>query len=235
MRRSSQALWAAIACAVVAAPAAAHGIGGTDAAFVEAQQGPAVAAFAYLGAKHMLTGYDHLLFLLGIVFWLRRARDVAVYVTLFALGHSLTLIIGVVRDLGVDEHLVDALIGASVVWKAFDNLGGSRWVFGWQPDNRIPVFGFGLIHGLGLATKLQALGLGGPGLVTNLVAFNVGVEIGQVFALLCVFSLLALLQRAGLGGLAASRSCRVGINAAMMVCGFLLVALHAASSLFAGG
>src|SRR5436190_9713793 len=169
--------------AAVAGAASAHNIGGTDAVFVAATKGPDPIAFLYLGAKHMVTGYDHLLFLVGVIFFLFRLRQVALYVTLFSLGHSITLLCGVLLQLRVDPHLVDAVIGLSVAWKAFDNLGGFRTLTGFQPDNRLIVFGFGLVHGFGLATKLQALRLNPNGLVVNLVSFNVGVEIGQIVAL----------------------------------------------------
>src|SRR5436190_20227624 len=145
--------------AAVAGAASAHNIGGTDAAFVAATRGADPLPFLYLGAKHMVTGYDHLLFLLGVIFFLYRFRQIALYVTLFSIGHSITLLAGVLLGLHVDAHLVDAVIGVSVVWKAFDNLGGFKSLFGVQPDNRPIVLGFGLVHGFGLATKLQALNL----------------------------------------------------------------------------
>ncbi|MFN9926713.1 MAG: HupE/UreJ family protein [Phenylobacterium sp.] len=168
---------------LIAAPAAAHGIGGKDAAFVAATNGPDVIPFLYLGAKHMVTGYDHLLFILGVIFFLYRMKDVALYVTLFSVGHSLTLLAGVLGRIEVNPYLVDAIIGLSVAYKAFDNLGGFRTLFGVQPDPRTATFGFGLIHGFGLATKLQALELPANGLIINMLSFNVGVEIGQMVAL----------------------------------------------------
>ncbi len=181
MRTSHYAL-AALAFALIAPPALAHAIGGTDAAFVAATRGPDPLPFMYLGAKHMVTGYDHLLFLVGVIFFLYRLKDVLLYVTLFSLGHSTTLLLGVLFDFGVSSHLVDMVIGLSVSYKAFENLGGFRKI-GFEIDNRIAVGGFGLVHGLGLATKLQALGLNQEGLVVNLVSFNIGVEIGQLIAL----------------------------------------------------
>src|SRR5262245_41008056 len=163
--------------------AAAHGIGGKDASFVAATRGPDILPFMYLGAKHMVTGYDHLLFILGVIFFLYRMRDVVIYVTLFSLGHSITLLAGVLFRLDVNAYLVDAIIGLSVVYKAFDNLGGFKSVFGVQPNNKIAVASFGLIHGFGLATKLQELRLKGDGLVANMIGFNIGVEIGQLIVL----------------------------------------------------
>ena len=187
--RQHHFLFALLAFSLIAPPVFAHAIGGRDAAFVQATVGADPFPFLYLGAKHMVTGYDHLLFLLGVIFFLYRMKDILLYVTLFSLGHSTTLILGVLFDLGVSSHLVDMVIGLSVCWKAFDNLGGFARL-GWQPDNRIIVGGFGLIHGLGLATKLQALGLNKQGLLENLIAFNIGVEIGQVIALSLILSLI---------------------------------------------
>jgi hypothetical protein len=221
------AAWALVLAGAIALQASAHGIGGSDATFVAEQRGPAIFPFMYLGAKHMVTGYDHLLFLAGVLFWLRRLRDVAVYVTLFALGHSLTLMGGVLLDVSLDEHLVDAAIGFSVAWKAFDNLGGSKLLLGWQPDNRLPVFGFGLVHGFGLATKLQALGLHREGLVANLVAFNVGVEIGQALALAGFIAVITVLR-----GQHGAWRVAVPANAALMLAGFLLTGLQLSRFLF---
>jgi len=161
----------------------AHGVTGSDADFLKTASGPHIGPFLYLGAKHMVTGYDHLLFLFGVIFFLYRLRDVAVYVTCFAAGHSLTLLGGVLSGLHVNPYLVDALIGFSVVYKAFDNLDGFRTLFHWEPNPKAAVFAFGLIHGFGLATKLQDFALSSKGLITNMISFNVGVELGQLIAL----------------------------------------------------
>lgn len=192
MRFSNSALLVCLVATAALAPSAlAHAIGGTDAAFVAATRGPDPFPFLYLGAKHMVTGYDHLLFLAGVIFFLYRLRDVLLYVTLFSIGHSTTLLLGVLLDLNVSAHLVDAVIGLSVSYKAFENLGGFRRL-GFQPDTRVAVGAFGLVHGLGLATKLQALGLNPDGLVVNLVSFNVGVEIGQLVALSIILAAMTL-------------------------------------------
>jgi hypothetical protein len=177
---------------MAAGPALAHGIGGKDAAFVAATTAPDVIPFLYLGAKHMVTGYDHLLFILGVIFFLYRMKDVALYVTLFSVGHSLTLLAGVLGRIEVNPYLVDAVIGLSVAYKAFDNLGGFRTLFGVQPNPRAATFGFGLIHGFGLATKLQALELPPNGLIINMLSFNVGVEIGQMIALTFMLALIMI-------------------------------------------
>lgn len=139
--------------------------------------------YMYLGAKHMVTGYDHLLFLCGVIFFLYRMKDVGLYVTLFALGHSTTLLLGVLGGWHINAYLVDAIIGLSIVYRAFDNLGGFRTVFGGQPNKKAAVLIFGFVHGLGLATKLQDFALSADGLLPNMVAFNVGVELGQLLAL----------------------------------------------------
>lgn len=173
-------------------PLAAHTIAGSDANFVEAINGPAIFPFIYLGAKHMVTGYDHLLFLLGVIFFLYRPRHVVQYVTLFAVGHSITLLFGVLANLQVNAYFIDAIIGLSIVYKAFENMDGFKRVLGFEPNTRIAVFIFGLFHGLGLATKLQEFNLSPNGLVTNIISFNVGVEIGQILALSAVFILLSV-------------------------------------------
>src|SRR5262245_60595505 len=163
--------------------ASAHNVSKRDATFVQANNGRAIAPFLYLGAKHMVTGYDHLLFLVGVIFFLYRLRDVVQYVSLFTVGHSITLLAGVLGGIHANSYIVDAIIGFSVVYKAFDNMDGFKRFFGFQPNTRLAVLIFGLFHGFGLATKLQEFALAKDGLVTNIVSFNVGVEIGQVVAL----------------------------------------------------
>ena len=185
-----------LATLAIAAPALAHNISGKDAAFVASSAGAHIGPFLYLGAKHMVTGYDHLLFILGVVFFLYRLKHVALYVTMFSLGHSITLIAGVLSGFHINPYLIDAVIGLSVVYKAFDNLDGFRTLFGVQPDTRLVVLVFGLFHGMGLATKLQELQLSHRGLLANLVSFNVGVEIGQLIALSLMLGLMLLWRRA---------------------------------------
>lgn len=182
---------AAIAAAIASAPAiaAAHPMSGSNAGFVQLTDGPAIAPFLYLGAKHMVTGYDHLLFLVGVIFFLYRLKDVVLYVSLFTLGHSVTLLAGVLGGVRVNPYVIDAIIGLSVVYKAFENMGGFERL-GFRLDTRVAVLVFGLFHGLGLATKLQDFSLSRNGLVVNILSFNAGVEIGQGLAL--SFVLVAL-------------------------------------------
>lgn len=164
----------------------AHGVSDRDAAFVRSVTGPAPAPFMYLGAKHMVTGYDHLLFLVGVLFFLYRTSDVVKFVSLFTVGHSLTLIAGVLFNIPANAYIIDAIIGLSVVYKGFENIGGFERVIGFRPDARAAVLIFGLFHGFGLATKLQELGLRPEGMLANLVSFNIGVEMGQMLALFAV-------------------------------------------------
>jgi hypothetical protein len=212
-------LAAVVVCALLLTAALdAHGVSNRDAAFVESLDGSAIGPFMYLGAKHMVTGYDHLLFLVGVIFFLYRMKDVVLYVSLFTIGHSLTLLGGVLGGVQANAYLIDAVIGLSVVYKAFDNMGGFTRLFGFQPDTRAAVLLFGLFHGFGLATKLQEFQLPSNGLVTNIVSFNLGVEIGQMLALTAVLIALAFWRTRG-GFLKHA----FVTNAALMTGGFLLV------------
>lgn len=169
--------------ALISVEAIAHGVDDSTRAFLEQNHGVQFVPFLYIGAKHMITGYDHLLFLLGVIFFLYRSRDVLLYITMFTIGHSTTLLFGVLSDIQVNAYLIDAIIGLSVIYKGFDNLGGFKRCFNWQPNTQWAVLIFGLFHGFGLATKLQEFQLPADGLLTNLVAFNIGVELGQFAAL----------------------------------------------------
>jgi len=164
----------------------AHGVSGKDAVFLQGLKGRAIIPLMYLGAKHMVTGYDHLLFLVGVIFFLYRLKDVVQYVSLFTLGHSVTLLAGVLGGIRANSFVIDAIIGFSVVYKAFENMDGFRRFFGFQPNTKLAVLIFGFFHGFGLATKLQDFALSSNGLVANIVSFNVGVEIGQGLALTAI-------------------------------------------------
>ncbi|WP_345785817.1 HupE/UreJ family protein [Gemmatimonas sp.] len=175
--------------------ALAHGVSAGDKGYIQETFGVRIMPFLYLGAKHMVTGYDHLLFLCGVIFYLYRLKDIAAYVTLFAIGHSTTLIVGVLAGVSVSPYLIDAIIGFSVVYKALDNVGAfPRW-FGVQPNARAATFIFGLFHGFGLATKLLDFEMDPDGLVPNLLAFNVGVESGQMLALAGVLIAMSYWRR----------------------------------------
>src|ERR1041385_8037473 len=184
-RRQVAALTLLLVCAFVSVMEA-HGVSGKDAVFLQGLKGRAIIPLMYLGAKHMVTGYDHLLFLTGVIFFLYRLKDVLLYVSLFTIGHSVTLLAGVLGGIHANSYVIDAVIGFSVVYKAFENMDGFRRFFGFQPNTRIAVFVFGLFHGFGLATKLPEFALSQNGLVANIVSFNVGVEIGQGLALTAI-------------------------------------------------
>jgi HupE / UreJ protein len=212
------ALLAALCAAGVACVALAHNVSAADREFLRHSAGAQPLIYAYLGAKHMVTGYDHLLFLLGVIFFLYRLRDVAAYVTLFAIGHSLTLLTGVWFNVHVNAYFIDAIIGLSVAYKAFENMGGFKQVFGVEPNTRAAVLVFGLFHGLGLATKIQDLKLAPESLLANLVSFNVGVELGQLLALTAMVLLInAWRQRASF-----QRRAFLA-NALIMTAGFVLI------------
>ena len=199
----------------------AHPMEGTNAGFVQSVDGPAPGPFLYLGAKHMVTGYDHLLFLVGVIFFLYRLKDVVLYVSLFTLGHSLTLLIGVLADVSVNAYVIDAIIGLSVVYKGFENINGFERLFHVKPNTRIAVLVFGLFHGLGLATKLQEFMVSENGLVANILSFNVGVEIGQILALLGVVAMLSYWRTRP-----SFLSYSFAANTALMVGGFLLAGIQ---------
>jgi hypothetical protein len=166
-----------------AGSAAAHAVAEGDKGYIQEISGVNLIPFVYLGAKHMVTGYDHLLFLFGVIFFLYRLKHIGIYVSLFAVGHSTTMLLGVYYGWNVSSYLIDAIIGLSVVYKALDNLGAfQRWL-GFQPNTKLATLIFGFFHGLGLATKILEYNIAEDGLVPNLLAFNVGVEIGQLIAL----------------------------------------------------
>jgi HupE / UreJ protein len=185
----------ALLLSAVPAVAWAHGVTAGDKGYIMETFGIRIVPFIYLGAKHMVTGYDHLLFLFGVIFYLYRLKDIGVYVTLFALGHSITLITGVLTGVSINAYLIDAVIGASVAYKALDNLGMLAKWFGREPDPRAATMLFGLCHGLGLATKMLDFELAKEGLIPNLLAFNIGVEIGQFLALAVILIAISYWRR----------------------------------------
>jgi HupE / UreJ protein len=217
--RLATSLAVATVTLVLCSAVLAHNVSRADIALIVGKQGWHFLLYVWLGAKHMVTGYDHLLFLLGVVFYLRNLRTVALYVSLCALGHSITLIAGVVFQLQVNPYLIDAIIGLSVAYKGFDNLGGFTALLGENPGEKTAVLIFGLFHGLGLATKLQDLGLAENGLLANLLSFNLGVELGQLAALLIILFLLRLLPNHLRGS-----SFGIAVNVFLLIAGFALMA-----------
>ena len=177
------------------AQALAHDVTPGDAGYIQEIWGVHIISFIYLGAKHMVTGYDHILFLLGVVFFLYKMRDVGIYVSLFALGHSTTMLLGVWFGWGINAYIIDAIIGLSVVYKALDNLGAYQRWFGFQPNTKIATLIFGFFHGTGLATKILDYDIASEGLLANLLAFNVGVELGQLMALAVILIVMGFWRK----------------------------------------
>ena len=175
--------------------AIAHDVTPGDAGYIQEIWGVHIIPFIYLGAKHMITGYDHLLFLLGVVFFLYHMKDVAIYVTLFAVGHSVTMLLGVWFGWGINSYIIDAIIGLSVVYKALDNLGAFQKWFGFQPSTKAATLIFGLFHGTGLASKILEYQIAEDGLLANLLAFNVGVEVGQLLALFVILIVMGFWRK----------------------------------------
>lgn len=199
----------------------AHAVTQGDKGYIQEISGVHLLPFIYLGAKHMMTGYDHILFLFGVIFFIYKLKHIAVYVSLFAIGHSTTMVLGVYYNIGINSYLIDAVIGFSVVYKALDNLGAYQRWFGVQPNTKVATLIFGLIHGFGLATKIQEYEISPDGLVPNLLAFNVGVEVGQLLALAVILIGMGYWRRtAGFVRHAYST------NVVMMSAGFILVGMQ---------
>ncbi len=198
-----------------------HAVAEGDKGYIQEITGVHFIPFMYLGAKHMITGYDHLLFLAGVIFFLYRMEHIAIYVTLFAIGHSTTMILGVFYNITMSSFLIDAIIGLSVVYKALDNMGAYQRWFGFQPNTKAATLIFGLFHGFGLATKVQEYQIAPDGLLTNLIAFNLGVEIGQLLALGAILIAISFWRRTDSFWRHAYTA-----NVAMMCAGFVLTGMH---------
>lgn len=199
-------------------PGLAHAVAEGDKGYILEITGVHLLPFLYLGAKHMVTGYDHILFLIGVIFFLYRMKHIAVYVSLFALGHSTTMLLGVYLDFGINSYVIDAIIGLSVVYKALDNLGAFQRWFGYQPDTKLATLIFGFFHGFGLATKIIDYDISPDGLLPNLIAFNIGVEVGQILALGAILILMGYWRRTGSFFRHAYTA-----NVALMTAGFVLI------------
>lgn len=196
----------------------AHNVAEGDKGYIQEMSGVQILPYIYLGAKHMVTGYDHLLFLFGVIFFLYRLKDIGIYVTLFAIGHSTTLLFGVLTGITANAYLIDAIIGLSVVYKALDNMGAYQRWFGVQPNTKAATLIFGLFHGFGLSTKILDYNVAPDGLVPNLLAFNVGVEIGQILALTAILIAMGFWRRTP-----SFLRHAYTANTVMMTAGFVLV------------
>lgn len=206
---------------VVSPPVFAHGVAEGDKGYIQEISGVHLIPFVYLGAKHMVTGYDHLLFLFGVIFFLYRLEDIGLYVSLFAIGHSITMVFGVLYGVSVSAYLIDAIIGFSVVYKALDNLGAFQRWFGFQPNTKAATLIFGLFHGFGLAAKIQDYDVAQDGLIPNLLAFNAGVELGQLLALFSILILMGFWRRTD-----GFYRHAYTANVALMSAGFILIGVQ---------
>ncbi|MDZ4325494.1 MAG: HupE/UreJ family protein [Pseudomonas sp.] len=200
------------------AEAWAHAVAEGDKGYIQESSGVLFFPFIYLGAKHMVTGYDHLLFLFGVIFFLYRMKDIGIYVTLFAIGHSTTMLFGVLTGISANAYVIDAIIGLSVVYKALDNLGAYQRWFGFQPNTKVATLVFGFFHGFGLATKIIEFQIAEDGLLTNLIAFNIGVEIGQLLALGGILIIMGYWRRTS-----SFMRHAFAANVLLMTAGFVLV------------
>ncbi|GAB3284318.1 HupE/UreJ family protein [Parahaliea aestuarii] len=209
--------FASIFLYLLAVPALAHEV--PDAARERLRDGNWL-DYLWTGAEHMLTGYDHLLFLLGVVFFLHRFGDILKFITAFTLGHTLVLLGATFAGLQVTPYYVDAFIAVTVMYKGFENLDGFRRCLGIAaPNLLLMVFLFGLIHGLGLATQFQTLAdRGDAGLVGKILWFNLGVELGQVAAL-CLMIVVISAWRKTVVWVPLSRA----VNGLLIIAGFLLL------------
>jgi hypothetical protein len=201
--------------------AVAHAVAEGDKGYIQEITGVNLIAFLYLGAKHMVTGYDHILFLFGVVFFLYKVKDIVIYVSLFAVGHSATMLMGVFFNFGINAYIIDAIIGFSIVYKALDNIGAFQRWWGIQPNTKVATLVFGFCHGFGLSSKILDYDISPDGLLPNLIAFNVGVEVGQLLALTAILIIMGFWRRTP----SFIRYAFVA-NVVMMTAGFMLIGYH---------
>ena len=205
-------------CTMVSSEALAHAVAEGDKGYIQEITGTHLVSFMYLGAKHMVTGYDHVLFLFGVIFFLYKMKHIALYVSLFALGHSSTMLLGVYFNIGINSYIIDAIIGFSVVYKAMDNLGAFQRWFGFQPNTKLATLLFGFCHGFGLSSKIIDYDISPDGLIPNLLAFNIGVEIGQLIALGTILIVMGFWRRHD-----SFYRQAYSVNVVMMSLGFMLI------------
>ena len=190
----------------------AHGISEAD---KQAMLDGGYLQYIWLGASHMLTGYDHLLFIFGVIFFLSTFKDVVKFISVFTLGHCITLVFATFLKITANYYLIDAVIALSVMYKGFENIDGFRKHFDWEPPSLLKmVFVFGLIHGFGLSTRLQQLPLGDDSIpmLIRILSFNVGVEVGQILALGAMLVFLSGFRKSE-GWIKFSKAANVGLIA----------------------
>ena len=219
--RAPALLLAAAATLLWADTALAHAVTLGDKGYIQEVTGVHLLPFLYLGAKHMVTGYDHILFLFGVIFFLHGMKQIGIYVSLFAIGHSTTMLLGVWLDFGISSYIIDAIIGFSVVYKALDNLGAFPCWFGFQPSTKAATLIFGFLHGFGLASRIIDYEISPDGLWPNLIAFNVGVEVGQLLALAAILVVMRYWR-----AMPSFARRAYAVNVLMMTAGFALMGLQ---------
>lgn len=217
-RRLLPLLLAVLAVPLLTGGAFAHAVAEGDKGYIQEISGINIMPFIYLGAKHMVTGYDHILFLFGVIFFLYKLSHIAIYVSLFAIGHSTTMLLGVYHNVGINSYIIDAIIGLSIVYKALDNMGAYQRWFGFQPNTKVATLVFGFCHGFGLSSKIIEYDIAPDGLVPNLLAFNVGVEVGQLLALAAILIAMGFWRRTESFWRHAYTA-----NTVMMTAGFVLI------------
>lgn len=205
----------------------AHNVSDADAALIASDVSFTQKLFDFfvLGAKHMVTGYDHLLFILGIVFLLTKFKDIVKFVSYFTLGHSITLIVATLFGIEFNYFLIDAVIGLSVAYKGYDNLYGIKKLIPPAPDTKTIIFLFGLVHGFGLSTRLQALPLPDRNLLTYILSFNIGVEAGQLLGLAVFLFILNRFRHTS-----NFQTFKLLANKGLMLAGIFLFAMHLTSA-----
>ena len=213
----------ALAFLTMAGAAFAHAVAEGDKGYIQEISGTNIFPFIYLGAKHMVTGYDHILFLFGVIFFLYKLKHIAIYVSLFALGHSTTMLLGVYFNIGINSYIIDAIIGLSVVYKALDNMGAFQRWFGYQPNTKVATLLFGFCHGFGLSSKILDYNIAPDGLIPNLLAFNVGVEVGQMLALAAILIAMGYWRRRDSFWKYAYSANTIMMSAGFMLIGYQLV------------
>lgn len=153
---------------------------------------PAIPIYFSIGLTHLLLGYDHILFVLMLLYLVRRRVMIVWVVTSFTVAHSITLALSAYDLFSLSQSAVEAVIAASIVLLAYENLQGRLGL-----SHRFPVFisfGFGLLHGLGFAGALREIGLPDQSQIAALLFFNLGIEVGQLAIVLVVLGISALLK-----------------------------------------
>ncbi len=148
-----------------------------------------IGQFILLGIEHILTGYDHMAFLLALIVIGLSIKEVLKIITAFTVAHSITLLLAAMQVVSLNSRIVESVIAFSICFVALENLFKKKVNYRW-----LVTFGFGLIHGFGFASVLQELIVGKSNLLVSVVSFNLGVEVGQLMIFLVLLPVLYLLK-----------------------------------------